>query len=98
MGSVLLATIIVNDGCGRAAAANSDLALATSRAGIGSALTYHGLDGASHWLPGVNWPLNTTWLSASRSIDSSSASRTRLSWPSGVFARSLLLVLMRISA
>ena len=33
---------------------------------------------------GVYWPSQTTWFSASRSIESSSASRTRGSFASGV--------------
>ena len=42
-----------------------------------------------HWLPGLNSPLNTTWLMASRSIERSSACRTFADWLSGPFALSL---------
>ena len=40
----------------------------------------------THWLPGTNSPLNTTWFSASRSIARSKAWRTRASLPSGLLA------------
>ena len=44
------------------------------------------MPGGTHWLPGSNSPLNTTWFNAARSIDNSSAWRTRASCPSGFFA------------
>ena len=47
---------------------------------------YHGLCGLTHWLPGTNSPLNTTWFSASRSIERSNAWRTRASLPRGLSA------------
>jgi hypothetical protein len=45
--------------------------------------------GLTHWLPGLNSPLNTTWLMASRSIERSSACRTLADWLSGPLALSL---------
>src|ERR1051326_8876841 len=67
--------VIVMLGCGMCAACSNCFALATSRSGIGSGLKEYGWPGGTHWLPGWNSPLNTTWFRALRSIDNSSACR-----------------------
>ena len=68
----------------RPASARSFLARATSRVEHLRLLSKYGLFGGSGPQPGVYWPSQATWFRASRSIESSRASRTRGSLASGV--------------
>ena len=76
------------------AALSSALALATSRLGRGTFFAYHGLLGATHWLPAIASLSITTCTRPWRSSDSSNASRTRGSRSTLVLALSLLPTLM----
>ena len=82
-------------GFGMPAALSSAFALFTSRLGMGDVFAYQVFVGATHWLPATACSSMTTSTIACRSSESSKASRTRASRPSGLAAaRSLLPMLI----